>query len=219
VKSLQAQTAAGTIAGRRLRAHTLLPGTLVTMLNPGALLFLGLSLVTSASSHAQDTVTRAAAAPRFPPVSGANLEGRHFNLPNDFEGALNVVLVAFQRQQQDDVDTWTPFLRGLAAEHADLRVYELPTLGRRYIPMRWMIDGGMRRGIPDKAVRMTTITLYIDKSPYRRALGLGDESQIYVLLVDRAGTILWRGAGRHSDALAAELAADLAGRMVAAGPR
>jgi hypothetical protein len=32
---------------------------------------------------------------RFPPVHGANLEGRAFTLPDEFDGDLNLVLIAF----------------------------------------------------------------------------------------------------------------------------
>lgn len=143
---------------------------------------------------------------RFPNVEGSNLEGEHFALPADFRGQLNVVLVAFQRDQQADVDSWMPFLKSLGERHPALRVYELPTLGRRYRMMRPFIDGGMRRGIPDRAVREATITLYIDKSPFREALKLGDEDRIYVLLVDREGRVLWRTEGLFNDNAGAELA-------------
>lgn len=146
---------------------------------------------------------------RFPRVEGSNLEGRRFTLPSDFEGALNVVLVAFEREQQADVDSWTPFLDTLRKDRSDLRVYELPTLGRGYRLMRSFIDGGMRRGIPDAKVRAATITLYIDKRAFRESLGLGSEDRIYLLLVDRQGRVAWRGSGPFD----ARLAADLARRM------
>src|SRR5689334_18500686 len=141
----------------------------------------------------------------FPRVEGSNLEGDHFVLPADFGGELNVVLVAFKREQQHDVDTWMPFLKRIAEANPRLRVYELPTLGRRYRLMRSFIDGGMRSGIPDRAVRAATITLYIDKSPFRRALGLPDEDRIYVLLVDREGRVHWRTDGAFDPTAAVEL--------------
>lgn len=143
---------------------------------------------------------------RFPAVEGSNLEGERFNLPSDFKGELNVVLVAFKREQQSDVDSWMPFLKTLSERRSDLRIYEIPTLGRRYRLMRSFIDGGMRRGIPEAAVRSATITLYIDKSPFRESLRLRDEDRIYVLLVDRQGKVFWRGAGRFDERSAAELA-------------
>lgn len=151
---------------------------------------------------------------QFPRVEGRNLEGERFVLPSDFKSPLNVVLVAFQREQQSDVDSWTPFLKALAARRRDLQVYELPTLGRRYRVMRSFIDGGMRRGIPDSAVRAATITLYIDKAPFRESLRLRDEDRIYVLLVDRTGRVFWRAEGRFDERAGAELvrAADEASR-------
>ena len=142
---------------------------------------------------------------RFPSVEGSNLESEHFNLPSDFRGELNDVLVAFKREQQTDVDSWMPFLKGVGESRHELRIYELPTLGRRYRLIRPIIDGGMRRGIPDAAVRAATITLYIDKAPLRESLLLGDEDRIYVLLVDRKGQVFWQGEGRFDERAGAEL--------------
>lgn len=142
---------------------------------------------------------------QFPRVDGSNLEGEHFSLPSDFKGELNVVLVAFRREQQADVDTWMPFLKTVRESPRSLRVYELPTLGRRYRLMRPFIDGGMRRGIPDVAAREATITLYIDKAPFRESLLLRDEDRIYVLLVDKTGRVFWRAEGRFDQRSGAEL--------------
>lgn len=146
---------------------------------------------------------------RFPKIEGTNLEGRRFVLPGDFEGALNVVIVAFERGQQRDVDTWLPFLKTLAGTRPDLRVYEIPTLGRRYRLMRSVIDGGMRSGIPDKAVREATITLYIDKSPFRDALKIATEDRIHVLLVDRQGVVHWHAEGPFDAGTAVRLEAKI----------
>ena len=145
----------------------------------------------------------------FPVVQGRSLTGRRVTLPTDFEGDLNVVLVAFKRHQQDDVDTWTPALRALAARRPGLRVYELPTLASGYRMMRGFIDGGMRGGIPDTAVRAATITLYIDKKPFKAALRIEGEGEIHVFVVERGGRILWRAAGRYTPEALAQLEASL----------
>ena len=146
---------------------------------------------------------------QFPRVEGSNLEGRRFTLPTDFEGDYNVVIVAFRREQQDDVDTWLPFLREVAAPGRNVRVYELPTLNKTYRFMRGIIDGGMSRGIPERATREATITLYIDKSPFKKALAIATEDRISTSLVSRDGRIVWRTDGRFTDAAAAGLAATL----------
>lgn len=154
---------------------------------------------------AQEPAVPTDSMPQFPRVPGRSLTGRNMTLPDDFEGTLNVVLIAFVREQQADVDTWTPFLRDLAARVEGLRSYELPTLSRNYRWVRAMIDGGMRGGIPDSAVRAATITLYIDKGPFRQALGIEDERDIQVLVVEPGGRVRGRLAGRFSPEQAARL--------------
>lgn len=142
---------------------------------------------------------------RFPTVTSENLEGRTLTLPADFAGDRNVVFVAFLMQQQKDVDTWGPWLRQTLPKHPGSDFYEIPTIQRMVAPMRWVITRGMRGGIPDRAVRERTVTLYIDKAPFKAALGITAESAIHVLLVDRAGRVLWRTTGPFTPAKAAEL--------------
>jgi hypothetical protein len=132
---------------------------------------------------------------RFPRVSGSNLNRKRLNLPQDLEGRLNVVLVAFQQWQQGEVNTWVPAAQQLEAAHPGVRYYELPTIRRLNRLARAFIDGGMRGGIPDRLARERTITLYLDKESFRQALDMPDEEHIYVLLVDAQGQVLWRERG------------------------
>lgn len=137
--------------------------------------------------------------PRFPEIEGSSLSGTHHRLPGTLAGELNLLLIAFQQRQQADVDTWLPFARELEAAHPGLRAYELPVISRGYRLVSGMIDGGMRTGIPDPAVREATITLYIDKGRFRRALAIETEDEIAVLLIDRSGTVLWQTLGRFDE--------------------
>lgn len=103
------------------------------------------------------------------------------------------------------MDTWLPLARCLARERPALRFYEIPTLNRGWRSFRAMIDGGMRGGIPDRAAREATITLYVAKGPFRQALGIPDERSIHALLVDRAGRVRWRADGVFTPEKAAAL--------------
>jgi hypothetical protein len=142
---------------------------------------------------------------RFPTVQGANLAGRRFALPGDLEGELNLVVLAYLQQQQADVDSWAPLLAILARRHAGFRFYELPTLERYGWLQQLVIDGGMRMGIPDRAVRERTITLYLDVAAFNQSLGIAGTGAVQALLLDRSGTIQWRAAGRYSAERGAEL--------------
>ncbi|MGB8645102.1 MAG: hypothetical protein WCF84_07685 [Anaerolineae bacterium] len=135
---------------------------------------------------------------KFPLVQSSNLSGKRYRLPGDFEGEYNIVLVPFQRHQQDNVDTWGPLLEQLAARYPTLRYYELPTLPDMGRLQRFFIDSGMRGGIPDPRVRARTITLYLDVTAFNAALNLPTIDEIYVLLVTRAGDVLWRASGDYT---------------------
>jgi hypothetical protein len=131
----------------------------------------------------------------FPTVSGSNLERREFNLPQDFEGKLNLLALAFEQWQQNDVNSWLPTVSTLSELYPNLKFYELPTLTQFNGLFQSAIDGGMRSGIPDKAVREVTITLYLDRAAFLRLLEIPDTKTIVLLLVDNEGKIYWRGQG------------------------
>ncbi len=143
----------------------------------------------------------------FPTVTGANLEGQRFTLPGDLAGELNLLFIPFQRWHQDWVDSWVPTAKQLAAAYPGLRYYELPTLPQMNPFARMSIDFGMKMGIPDRAAREATITLYIDKDRYRRALEIPSEQTITLLLVEPSGTILWRAEGPFAQDIARQLGA------------
>jgi hypothetical protein len=150
----------------------------------------------------------------FPLVRGENLEGRVFTLPKDLEGECNVLFIAFQREQQIDIDNWLPFVKQQVNEYPSLVYYELPTIYRGNPLFRWGLNTGMRMGIPDKNAREVTITLYLDKKAFRKALDMPDEERIYVLLVNSKGEVLWRVEGSFNEEKGRNLKNAIQGQQV-----
>ena len=146
---------------------------------------------------------------QFPKVTGSNLQRKKLALPQDFQGELNLVMIAFQRWQQTQVDTWIPFARQLEETHPGVRYYELPTIQKLNALARTFVNEGMRAGLPDPVVRERTITLYLDKDEFRQALQLSHEDDIYVLLLDRHGQVLWRAEGAFTPEKGESLAAQV----------
>ena len=56
----------------------------------------------------------------------------------------------------------------------------------------------MRAGIPNDATRARTITLYLDKRAFRKALNIDNEQNIWVYLFDKSGNVLWCAEGRFT---------------------
>jgi hypothetical protein len=135
----------------------------------------------------------------FPLVKAENLNRETIEIPSQLQGEVNLVMVAFQQWHQGIVNSWVPFLESLAERHENFDYYELPTIRKMNFVYRRFIDGGMRAGIPSRNTRARTITLYIDKDPFKEALDIVTEETIYLFLIDKEGNILWESQGSLSE--------------------
>ncbi|MFW9843821.1 MAG: hypothetical protein ACFFEV_04535 [Candidatus Thorarchaeota archaeon] len=131
----------------------------------------------------------------FPEIVAENLNKKEVKIPNGLQGIPKLLIVPFQRWHQGLVDSWVPFLESLISEYPSFDFYELPTIRKMNFIYRRFLDGGMRAGIPSIETRRRTITLYIDKEPFKEALGIPNEDSIHLFLIDSEGTILWRNEG------------------------
>jgi hypothetical protein len=131
----------------------------------------------------------------FPQLIAENLNREKIEIPAQLRGRLNVLIVAFQQWHQNLVDTWVPLLVELTEKNPELDFYELPTIRKMNFIYRGFLDGGMRAGIRSKETRGRTITLYIDKTPFKQALAIDNEDNIHIFLVDKHGEIFWRSEG------------------------
>ena len=132
---------------------------------------------------------------QFPALSVRDLEGVEHVIPHGLTGGPHVIIMAFQQWHQVLVNSWTPHLEEMAAEHPGMEVWEVPSISKGYRLFRSGIDGGMRAGIPDPDVRRHTLTAYTDLGALTRDLGIPSMKTIYVFLVDCQGNILWRAEG------------------------
>ena len=123
----------------------------------------------------------------FPPLTADDLNGRSLNLPADLPGKPTIVVIAYKREQQPNVNAWV--------EQLDLREtggqawVKLPVVRRGAVLFRSFVDNGMRSGITSPQMRARTITIYSSRSAFNLALGISGRGEIYVALVDPDGTI------------------------------
>lgn len=139
---------------------------------------------------------------RLPSVRGTSLAGAEFRLPEDLAGEPAVLLVAYRRQTQADVDRWLAALDRLAP---NVLALEIPTITNPvWRPLQGWIDDGMRRGVPAEAWARV-VTLY-DEAP-RLAAFLGEQrgAVTHVVLLDAAGTVAFFHAEGYSEEAAARL--------------
>lgn len=135
----------------------------------------------------------------FPKITGINLEGKTQELPAIFKNKFNLVIVAFKRQQQSEVDTWIKAIEPVLVANPNLSFYEIPLIYELSSFKRMWVNNGMRFGISDEVARKRTITVYTNREEFFRITKM-QEDKIYALLIDADGKILWQVDGVSSSA-------------------
>lgn len=132
----------------------------------------------------------------LPPVAGNSLAGREVRFPESLAGRPAVLLVAYRRGTQEDVDRWIGFL---TREAPGLTFFEVPTIASPvWRPLSRWIDGGMRGGVPRESWP-AVVTLYEDAPRLRDFLGDRGGLSTHVVLLDREGRVAWFDAGGFRD--------------------
>jgi hypothetical protein len=141
----------------------------------------------------------------FPNLRGTSLSGASVDVPADLIGETNLVFVPFLQRQQLDINRWIRKLGPIEDLHKELALYEIPLMRRFPKLYQSFIDTGMRAGIPDPQARSRTVTVYTDRAQFLAQAGLENRSKIWVVLVDRVGTIFWSHIGEYSEEAAESL--------------
>jgi hypothetical protein len=122
----------------------------------------------------------------FPWVAGTALSGSRVRFPDDLAGAPALLLIAYRRGAQSDVDRWAAFAR---REAPGLKVLEVPVIPALvWRPFRGMIDGGMRGGVP-KPQWSSVVTVYDDGAAVRDFVGDPGAPVAHATLLDAGGVV------------------------------
>lgn len=158
------------------------------------ILLVALSLLQSCIGAGSNSTIEANKNSYFPKVFGIDLEGKRQNLPSAFSNKLNLVVVAFKREQQVEVDTWIKAAEPLLKKNRNLNFYEIPLIYELSAFKRMWVNNGMRFGISNKEARKRIITVYVDRAKFFKMTKMKEE-KIYALLIDNKGKIIWRREG------------------------
>lgn len=134
----------------------------------------------------------AAAAEVFPRVTTRDLNGREMTFPDDLPGDPAVILIAFKRAQQADLDQW---IGALALDRDSAPWIEMPIVPDYGSLWRGFVDNGMRSGIKTDAARSKVFTVYGPVDAIRQKLDFPTDDRVYLLVVRRNGTIVAQASG------------------------
>jgi len=130
----------------------------------------------------------------MPPLRGQFLSGRKAVLPDAARGRVAFVALGFTYESRFAVEAWIARFRQDFGADSAATFFQVPVIGGMARVARPFIDGGMRRGTP-KALHENVITVYGGASDWKLRLGFREPDDAYLLLLDRAGRIVWRHAG------------------------
>ena len=130
---------------------------------------------------------------KFPEVNADSLAKTRESIPGSAKGKVTLIAVAFLQQSQPQLDSWLgPFTERFGGKEG-FTFYEIPMISSGYKFMRFIIDSGMRGGIP-KEKHKNVVTMYGDVEKYMNELNL-DARYGYAFLLDREGIIRWQEKG------------------------
>jgi hypothetical protein len=154
---------------------------------------LALAVAVSSSLAAQQE-SPAVSTVKLPTVTAYALDKAKRTLPADFSSPLNLLILSFERDQQDAVESWLP-----VAKQPNVELWVLPISSRQDVLYRWWLNSSMRSSLPPNQPQHSTVPLYINKSQFLKSLGISSEKQIVVLITDKSGQVLWRREGAATD--------------------
>lgn len=133
----------------------------------------------------------------FPTVAAQTLAKRAVTFPQETAGKDGLLFVAFERDAQEQINSWlTPLLQQYVFSD-EVSYYEVPMISGGYGMVATFIDGGMRRGVP-QTLHDRTATYYGPREAFFKALNITDTSKPYLFVLDKQGHIVFRTAGWYN---------------------
>ena len=129
----------------------------------------------------------------MPQTAGETLSGQTVTLAQAVRGQRVVLVAGFSRAGGEGTGAWVkavqadPALKGVA-------VWQVALLAGVPGIFRGAIRNGMKKGMPEEQ-QSRFVVLAQDEAVWRSYFGVTEDNVPYVMLLDAAGKVLWRGHG------------------------
>jgi len=143
---------------------------------------------------------------RMPAVTGVDINNQEISFPAMFTAQYYLVVMPYDREQQEGALTWLEPFQELAAEYDSLSYFSIAALPDLSAPIRLLVIGGLATGVRDEAVRPQIAILFLeDQAAFLEAVGAENADEMSAFVMDRSGTIYWRGTGLYTEDAREEL--------------
>jgi ATP10 protein len=134
------------------------------------------------------------AAETIPSTEGENLLGQKVQIANSLKGRIGVLLLGFSKPSGNNVGLWQKRLAEDYASDANVLIYQIPLLESVPGFVRGIIISGMRKDVP-KSQQANFVVVVHDEDQWKKVSGYQKSDDCFIMVVDKAGEIRWRGAG------------------------
>jgi hypothetical protein len=146
-------------------------------------------------------------ADRFPQFATRDLEGKDVQVPGELTGDPNLVIVAFQPEHQQVIESWMPSIQKLEADNPTMESWVVTLVPRKYKWVYGTIVSRIKGGITDPKLRRHTLTACLELKPPQSKSGLPSAEQIGPYVLDRSGSIQAYEAGSFTEEKLGRIAA------------
>jgi hypothetical protein len=133
----------------------------------------------------------------LPPLQGQTLTGRQLDLNTASGSRAAILIFSFSRAGGRDAQNWS---RRLAKDRPLVPIYTVIFLQSVPHLFRSMALAGIRSGM-SPSMRSRTLILYQDENLWKQRLGVGNESNASLILLNPDSHIAWISSGPWSEAL------------------
>jgi hypothetical protein len=129
----------------------------------------------------------------MPGSEAETLSGKHLVVAEVARGHRTILVMGFSKDAGDGCTEWSRTLR------ADPALAGVPVYGGAMLAaapgfIRGLIKSALRKSL-SPAEQEQFLVLVTDEAAWRAWFGVGDDKQPYVVVVDAAGRVAWRGHG------------------------
>ena len=151
-----------------------------------------------------------AAAQQFPRLEEENLNGQQVVLPDAAHGKVAVLVFGFSRSSQKPTEAWAKRVLQDFVGNSALVLYQLPVIQDAPRFVRAMITSGMKKNVPE-GQRATFVPVVHDEDTLKKLVAFNDAAtdDAYIVVLDRAGTVVFQVHGGADASAYPELRAKL----------
>jgi ATP10 protein len=145
----------------------------------------------------------------LPPINGTTLEEQSITLPDAVRGKVTLLVFTFSKGAGERGRNWTDHFFQDYPQEDKVTSYAIAMLEDVPSLLRGMIRGAIKRGVPVSR-RKRFLTVIHGEDQWKRYIGLKDDKDPYLLLLDRKSQVQWTHQGAFDEAVYGGLKARIA---------